>query len=167
MTADALHHLKGLKRFSSLSERDLSLLAGMCTVRTYAAGETVLERTKSSVTFLILVQGMVTAIQRIGVAGSVKHFELAPPNFIGPTRFAANTDDYFDYLAQQDTTVLEVSRQDFQSMMRTNAPISRAMVLQLYIELAHQAAHLDEFVLDLYRAPGQTKQRLEDLTRTS
>ena len=166
MTDDPLHYLKGLKRFSSLGERDLSLLASMCSVQSFATGETVLERTQSSMNFLLLVQGRVTAIQKIGVAGSVKHFELEPPNFIGPTRLAANTDGFFDYLAQQDSVVLAISRPDFQSMMRTNAAISRVMVLQIYIELAHQVALVDDYVSGLYRVPGQTKKRLEDLSRT-
>jgi CRP-like cAMP-binding protein len=164
MNPDALSYLSNLDRFSAIEERELSLLASMCTVRDVPAGTTVVNRADKGSGLLLLVAGRVISLQKVGVGGNVRHYVVSAPSLVGPTRLGATTDGFFDFVAQSDCVILSIDREDFRAIERANAPISRAMLVCVYTEMARYVATAEDYLMGLYQSPGQTKKRLEELT---
>ena len=149
---------------AGLNERELSLLAAVCTTRQFNTGEIVLTADKSSSQIYLLVDGMISVFQEVSHGRRIEHFSLEPVSLVGPLATSLAPRLLFDCVAKEAALCLSISRDDLNAMERAQSPLSSKLLCFFYREIAKSLVRHEQCLVTFHDIPGKTVARLREIT---
>lgn len=130
--------LRASRVFAALPESILDDLAAVLELRLVAGGEAVLREGEIADSMLVLVSGRLR-VSRRDADGSLKLYnEICPGETVGETGMILGEVRFADVIALRDSTVAELRRTAFESLLRRHpVELNRAFAQAVYQKLRH------------------------------
>ncbi|MEI6665778.1 MAG: cyclic nucleotide-binding domain-containing protein [Chloroflexota bacterium] len=128
--------------FRELGSAELSAVAELVSERSFAAGETLIERGEASTSLFLIVSGLVRVPSVVGTQASLM---MTTPEMLGIPGLIAPHRHVLTAIANTDCHTFEISMQGLRALMDTDDSFGR----RLFHEVArHLWQVLDEIVAD-------------------
>lgn len=121
---EILRALKAVSLFGSLNDRLLGGLAKACTVRDYAAGETIVKQGNPGVGLFVIVSGTVKIVKTDERGARLELATHGPGEVIGEFAVLDGAPRTADVVTESETTCLVLSSWDFKSFMETHPEVA-------------------------------------------
>jgi CRP/FNR family transcriptional regulator/CRP/FNR family cyclic AMP-dependent transcriptional regulator len=153
--------LQGVALFVGLSAAEHDELAGICRERTFPKGHTILYGDDPGTNLFIIAKGTVKIV--INADDGREHILglLGETDFFGEMSLLDGEPRSASAVAREASTVLSISRDEFQAVLRRNPDISVKILTTICQRLRHTDRHLE--ALAFLSAPGRVARVLLDL----
>ena len=155
--------LQGVALFEGLSATEYDELTGICRERSFAKGHTILYGDDPGTTLFVIASG---SVKIVVVAEDGREHILGILNerdFFGEMSLLDGEPRSASAVARDGATVLSISREDFQGVLRRNPDISLKILTTICQRLRHTDRHLE--ALAFLSAPGRVARVLLDMGR--
>lgn len=127
--------------FQGLEEGELSKIAGLCSVRTYLAGEVILEAGQQAREFFIVMEGVIDILARDNstIVGHVRDGD-----FLGEISLVSQRPYGAKAIAGSQVRLGAVKNQDFENLINRYPRIGMNVMRNIAISLGQKLAELDE-----------------------
>ncbi|MBC7544403.1 MAG: Crp/Fnr family transcriptional regulator [Candidatus Sericytochromatia bacterium] len=155
--------LQEVALFEGLSAAEYDELASVCRERTFAKGHTILYGDDPGTTLFVIAKGSVKIV--VVADDGREHILgiLGDKDFFGEMSLLDGEPRSASAVARDASTVLSISREDFQGVLRRNTDISLKILTTICQRLRHTDRHLE--ALAFLSAPGRVARVLLDLGR--
>jgi CRP-like cAMP-binding protein len=138
--------LRNIRLFETLSERECSELVHFMHEKRFEPGQTVCTRGQHGNTMLVVLQGALSAVVPGKESGHAEMARLQPGTVVGEMFCIDPAPRPVTIVANESTTVLEISREDV-TKMRQDAPrVAAALVSAVFHEVLRRLRSVDERV---------------------
>ncbi len=155
--------LQGVALFEGFSPKEYDELTTICRERTFPKGQTILYGDDPGTTLFIIAKGSVKIV--INAEDGREHILglLGEKDFFGEMSLLDGEPRSASAVARDAATMLSISRDDFQAVLRKNVDISLKILTTICQRLRHTDRHLE--ALAFLSAPGRVARVLLDLGR--
>ena len=157
-------YLEHIAAEAGLNERELNLLAAVCTTRQFSTGEMVMTADTPSTDIFLLVDGVVSVFQEVAHGRRIEHFSLEPVSLVGPLATSLAPRVLFDCVAKEAALCLSIARDDLNLMERAQSPLSSKLLCFFYRETAKSLARHEACLVGFHDIPGKTVARLREIS---
>ena len=162
---DPVDWIRRLPRYTELGEREQNVLAAICDVVQYSAGEMILEQDTRPPVIPLLVQGEVAVNYRLESGAHVELTSMESPELIGFLWFLdSEVRCPLDFLAKKASVCLNIRTLDLENLYVSGNALSYPILAYLYTRSAEQFRMFNDVFRKLYEDPKDTYLRLVEQT---
>lgn len=155
--------LQGVALFEGLSAAEYDELASICRERSYSKGHTILYGDDPGTNLFIIAKGSVKIVVLSDDGREHILGLLGETDFFGEMALLDGEPRSASAIAREASTVLSISREDFQEELRRNPDISLKILATICQRLRHTDRHLE--ALAFLSAPGRVARVLLDMAK--
>jgi CRP-like cAMP-binding protein len=138
--------LRNVRLFDTLSERECADLVHFMHEKHFDAGETVCTRGQHGNTMLVVVQGALSAVVPTSSATHAEVARLEAGTVLGEMFCIDPAPRPVTVVASEDTTLLEISREDLTKMRQEAPRAAAALVAAVFHEVLRRLRSVDDRV---------------------
>jgi CRP/FNR family transcriptional regulator/CRP/FNR family cyclic AMP-dependent transcriptional regulator len=155
--------LQGVALFEGFSPAEYDELSAICRERTFPKGHTILYGDDPGTNLFVIAKGTVKIV--INAEDGREHILglLGETDFFGEMSLLDGEPRSASAVAREAATVLSISRDDFQAVLRRNPDISLKILTTICQRLRHTDRHLE--ALAFLSAPGRVARVLLELAK--
>ena len=117
-TMERMIHLVQISLFSGLQARELTAIASIVEEKTIPAGTTIIEEGAPGESLYLILKGKVSVIKNRGTPQELHLADIEQDDYFGEMALFDNQPRAATVVAQEETQVLEVSRFEFEELMK-------------------------------------------------
>jgi CRP-like cAMP-binding protein len=111
-------HLKKIPLFSELQVRELTAIGSIAEEKTFPAGSKIIQEGDVGDSLYLVLKGMVSVVKGLGSPDELQLAEIGPDDYFGDIALFDRQPRSATVLAREETEVLELSRFEFEEIMR-------------------------------------------------
>ena len=142
-----LDHLKNVPIFADLSSSDLEKISNKMILRNYNKGQVILLEESKGETFFVIKTGEVKVTKLSNDGREVILAILGESEFFGEMSLLDGEGRSANIVANEDSTVLTLSRNDFLSCLESYPKIAISLLEELAIRLRKSDKHIESLSL--------------------
>ena len=145
----------------ALTEIELEVLAGVMSPKAFKSGGVICQEKAEADSFFVVAEGQVAIVKEIeGGEGQVLA-ELGPGALLGEMSLIDGKPRSATIQAIGDCTLLEVKKEEFESLYKANSPFALRFTERIAIDLSMRLRSADERFLDIFSRTGETIDELK------
>ncbi len=169
--------LKSASIFASLGPESMAKLAEMFREKEFKAGSILFKEGQSGDSFMIIQSGRVEIVKRGSQVGTGVHLaDRGPGEILGEMALIENSPRFADAVAREDVTVLTLSKDQFELLLRENPTVAfeimgalsaklRQSDIQMISDLEGKNAQLEAANKTLKKLTEELRYSNDDLSR--
>ena len=145
----------------ALTEIELEVLAGVMSPKMYRAGDEICREKGEADSFFVVADGQVSIVKDVAGGDEQILAELGPGALIGEMSLIDGKPRSATIRAIGDCTLLEVKKEEFESLYRANSPFALRFTERIAIDLSMRLRSADERFLEIFSRTGETMDELK------
>jgi CRP-like cAMP-binding protein len=133
----ALERLRALSSLARFTDAELQILVGAATLRRVPAGEVLIREGDPGRSCLVLLEGEVEVVKRVGDIDRIIS-TMPTGSLLGQVALVDRSPRSATVRARGDVTVMELSRDVFETLLRAQSPLALRFQEQIAIAGARQ-----------------------------
>lgn len=144
-----------------LTEIELEVLAGVMNPKMFRAGDVICKEKAEADSFFVIADGQVAIVKDIAGGEEQVLAELGPGALIGEMSLIDGKPRSATIRAIGGCTLLEVKKEEFESLYRANSPFALRFTERIAIDLSMRLRSADERFLEIFSRTGETMDELK------